>query len=236
MARYNTKAFSAIYNTVIRTLRGRLTDLPLLSAVKDWINDGQDEITNRAEWPWLETRTSGYLSGGIGSYNLLSASMNMLKPIDFVVWNPDEKLYRKLVIMKPQEADQWYPGLSAPNESDAQAMPVRVYIFGEKFYPQPVPDATYRWWMRYYNKPSRMTAASAVSKVPYTLLENYALWKGCNYQNDPRASKFMETFYALLSDYYEKLIAKDDDYLPCMAFMDGGKIQGTLGESDPWWV
>jgi len=204
--------------------------------VKDWINDAQNEVAGRAEWPFLESRTSGSLTVGKAAYNLSSFSMNMLKPVDFVVWDTSSNEYKKLAVMEPREAMLWYPSLSATGTEDSRAMPSKVFIYQEKFWVQPVPDGTYTFWIRYYKLLSRMAADSAVSEVPYVLLESYAKWHGCDYYKDERSKQFRETFYSLMNDYYTQLVEKNDDYLPGMAFMDGGKVMGIIGESDPWWA
>lgn len=235
MGRYNTKCFSAIYNTVIRTLRGRVTDLTLLSAVKDWINDAQDLVSNEYEWPFLETKTSGYLSAGKGDYSLSGISINHLRPLSIRAWDTSGKVYKDLIIVKIKEADSWYPGLSATDRENQRDMPSRVFIFENKLNVQPIPDSTYIWWMRYYKSLSRMAAASAVSEVPWQMLETYGKWQGCSYYKDERANEFRSEFYGLMEYYYERLIGRDDSYMPGMAFMDGGKIMGTISNAEPWW-
>lgn len=237
MARYNTKCFSAIYTNVIRSLRGRITDAILSAAVKIWVNDAQDLVSNEYEWPFLEARTSGYLSAGKGDYDLSGVSINQLRPISFVAWDTSGKVYQDLDIIQVRDADGWFPGLSAANREDQRAMPNKAFLFENHFNVQPIPDGTYIWRMRYYKSLSRMVATSAVSEVPWQLMETYAKWQGFEYyKKNKEADKFEKRFYFLMEYYYERLIGRADDYLPGMAFMDGGKIIGTVSKSeDHWW-
>ncbi len=128
---------------------GEISDAELLT----FINEGIFDVSMRDNWPWLQATTTLATVAGTESYAYTDLTAS-------------EELQEVFFIQKQNSTDDpLYPtshkvARARWGDDDDQGEPTTWYIYQERVYFHPIPDAVYTYEVDYVSPPAELTAAS----------------------------------------------------------------------------
>lgn len=149
----------------IRTkVRQRVRDTGYDSTeITNYLNDTQNDIFNEYKLPFMETTQEFTLTIGVADITDGDGlPTNFVLPIDLMLTSTQEKV---LTPRDFREMDMLYPDYEA-NSGIAQGVPSDWYKYGQTIKVFPEPDQAYVLTLRYYKKPTLLSADADVPSIP----------------------------------------------------------------------
>lgn len=150
----------------IRTkVRQRVRDTSYDSTeITNYINDAQNDVFNEYRLPFMEATQDYTLTTGVADItNGVGLPTNFVLPIDLMLTaNGQEKL---LTPRDVREMDYLYPDYESSTSYPSSA-PTNWYKYGQTIRVFPEPDQAYTVTLRYFKKPTLLSADADVPSLP----------------------------------------------------------------------
>lgn len=170
--------------------------------IKDYINDTQNDVFNEYRLPFMET-TQNYTLG-VGSSDLTNGSglpSNYVQALDILLTTSGKE--RRLNYLDVREIDQDYPDVDDTTIYPT-GTPEDWYNYAETIRVRPVPDLAYAATLRYYKKPTLLSADADVPDLPSEFEE--LLVVGAAYRVLQVKDNYDQA--AILQNKYDELLQK----------------------------
>lgn len=150
---------------IVTKVQQRIRDTGYSSTeIKNYINDTQNDVFNEYRLPFMQTNQDYTLT--IGESDITNGDglpTNYVQAINLVITTNGQE--RVLTYRDFREIDRNTPD---PNDEDihARGEPDEWYFYAETIRVYPEPDAAYTLTLRYYKKPTLLSADSDVPEIP----------------------------------------------------------------------
>jgi len=166
---------SYILGDLVTRVQQRVRDTGFSSTeIKNYINDAQNDIFNEYRLPFMETTQAYTVAVGVSDItNGVGLPTNYVQALNLVYTSDGEKIlpYRDI-----REVDSENPD---PDDTDAGS-PQYWYKYAGMIKVFPMPSSAYTLSLRYYKRPTVISADTAVPEVPSEFEE--ALVMGAAYR------------------------------------------------------
>ena len=137
--------------------------------IANYINDTQNDVFNEYVLPFMET-TQGYtLTANVSDItNGSNLPTNYVQAIDLILTTAGRE--KILPYMDIREIERRYPDPDDTTTNPAN-VPMYWYYYGETIRVYPKPDSAYTLTLRYYKKPTLLSADEDVPEIPSEFAE-----------------------------------------------------------------
>lgn len=150
---------------IVTRVQRRIRDTGYSTAeIKDFINDTQNDVFNEYRLPFMQATQPYTLEPDVSDItNGLELPANFVQAIDLTLTSSGKE--RLLEYKDVREIDGFYPD---PDDTavNTAGVPDQWYIYGQIIKVFPVPDEAYTVSLRYYKKPTLLTADADVPEIP----------------------------------------------------------------------
>lgn len=154
-----------ILSDIVTKVQQRIRDTGYSSAeIKNYINDTQNDVFNEYRLPFMQT-TQGYtLTADVSDItNGVGLPTNYVQAIDLILTSSGRE--KVLIYRDVSQIDNWYPDADDTTVNPAN-VPDSWYYYAETIRVYPVPNSAYTVTLRYYKKPTLLSADADVPDIP----------------------------------------------------------------------
>lgn len=155
---------SYILGDIVTKVQQRVRDTGYSSTeIKNYINDTQNDVFNEFKLPFMETAQAYTLTVGVADItNGSGLPTNFVQALDLTLTsNGQEKV---LIPRDVREMDDLYPDYEA--SGIASGVPTDWYKYGSTIKVFPEPNLAYTTYLRYYKKPTLLSADADIPELP----------------------------------------------------------------------
>lgn len=156
---------SYILSDIRTKVRQRIRDTSYDSTeINNYLNDCQNDVFNEYRLPFMEATQDYTLTVGVADItNGGSLPSNFVLPIDLILTS--EAREKVLTPRDVRQMDYLYPDFEA-NSGIAPGQPTDWYKYAQTIKVFPEPDIAYTLTLRYYKKPTILSADADVPSIP----------------------------------------------------------------------
>lgn len=153
---------SYILSDIVAKIQRRVRDTNYSSTeIKDYINDTQNDVFNEYRLPFMETSQDYTLVAGVSDItNGSGLPTNFVQALDLILTT--DGLEKVLPFKDIREID----GLNPDADDQPRGIPEAAYKYGTTIRVFPAPDLAYTVTLRYYKKPTLLSADADVPSLP----------------------------------------------------------------------
>jgi hypothetical protein len=150
---------------IVTKVQQRIRDTGYSSSeITNYINDAQNDIFNEYRLPFMQTEQDYTLTPGVADItNGVGLPTNYVQAVDLVMTSSGAQ--SALTYIDFAELDRMYP-----DSEDTTAYPVNIptmwYFYGDTIKVFPTPASAQTLTLRYYKKPTELSADTDVPEVP----------------------------------------------------------------------
>lgn len=168
----------------------------------NYINDTQNDVFNEYSLPFMQATQTYTLTAGVSDItNGSGLPTNYVQAIDLLLTSAGRE--KVLTYKDFKEIDVLYPD-SDDQTANPQGVPNFWYYYGETIRVYPEPDTGYDLTLRYYKKPTLLSANSDVPEIPSEFEE--LLVVGAGYRVLQVKDNYDQA--GILQNKYDELLAK----------------------------
>lgn len=150
---------------IVTKVQQRVRDTSYSSTeIKNYINDTLNDVYNEYRLPFMQTTQTYTLTVGVSDItNGSSLPTNFVQAIDLVLTTSGRE--QVLPYWDIRDVEATYPD---PDDTSAHPAitPILWYMYGQTAKVFPVPDSAYTLTLRYYKKPTMLSADADVPSLP----------------------------------------------------------------------
>lgn len=156
---------SFVLSDIVTKVQQRVRDTGYSSSeIKNYINDTQNDVFNEYRLPFMQTTQDYTLTVGVSDItNGVNLPTNYVQALDLVLTTAGREAVIPFRDVRTIDAD--YPD---PDDDTAhpRGVPQYWYFYAETIRVYPEPDAAYTVTLRYYKKPTLLSADADVPEIP----------------------------------------------------------------------
>lgn len=156
---------SYILSDIRTKVRNRVRDSAYDSTeITNYLNDTQNDVFNEYRLPFMETTQDYTLATGTADITNGSAlPANFVLPIDLILTSNGRE--KTIPIKDVRQMDMDHPDYEN-NTSQPSGEPQAAYKYGQTIRVYPEPDQAYTVTLRYYKKPTLLSADADIPSLP----------------------------------------------------------------------